>query len=368
MLSLKQGMDYTFYFITYSKRSDVMRDSIFYSSLRALFVAFCAIIGICLGFLAVGLLLGLSGSTKDSQLNFVNTEEILPNANGKREVVSSDAPVILQLNIDGIIGTEELNANIVKQQLIESREGNYKNNRVKGILLYINTPGGTVSDADGIFHALIDYKKKYQVPVYAYIDGLCASGGMYIAMAADKIFASDISLIGSVGVIAPTFMNVTKLLDKLGVETLTIAAGKDKDAMNPLRPWKPGEEDNYRQIIDYYYGHFVNLVSSHRPELSKEKLVKDYGAHVFPAPEALEKGFIDVSNATISETLKELLNVIGIENDYYQVIKLENKGWWRGLFAANASLLTGTIKHEASVSPTINLLMQNQYLYLYYPQ
>ncbi|MBS4164465.1 Uncharacterized protein PRO82_001793 [Candidatus Protochlamydia amoebophila] len=345
-----------------------MRDSIFYSALKALFVAFCAIIGICLGFLAIGILIGLSGTSKDSQISFVNTEEILPNAKGKREVVASDAPVILQLNIDGIIGTENLNTQTVRQQLIESREGAYKNNRVKALLLYINTPGGTVADADGIFQLLADYKKKYQVPVYAYIDGLCASGGMYIALAADKIYASDISLIGSVGVIAPTFMNVTKLLDKLGVETLTISAGKDKDAMNPLRPWKPGEEDNYKQIIDYYYTHFVDLVSSHRPALSKEKLIKDYGAHVFPAPNALEKGYIDVSGATISETLKELLMTIGIDNDHYQVIRLENKGWWKGLFSSQSSLLNGTIKHEASVSPIINLLLQNQYLYLYYPQ
>ncbi|CUI15865.1 putative signal peptide peptidase sppA [Candidatus Protochlamydia naegleriophila] len=346
-----------------------MRESIFYSALRALFVAFCAVIGICFGILATAILLGvLSSGTKDNQLTTVHTEEILPNANGKREVLSSEAPVILQINIDGIIGTEELSAHTVKQQLVESREGDYKNNRVKGLLLYINTPGGTVTDADGIYNAVIDYKKKYQVPVYAYVDGLCASGGMYIALAADKIFASEISLIGSVGVIAPTFMNVTKLLDKIGVEALTISAGKDKDAMNPLRPWKPGEEDNYKQIVDYYYSHFVNLVTSNRPDISKEKLIKDYGAHIFPANEALERGFIDVSGSSISATLKELLKTVGIEGDYYQVIRLENKGWWKNLFSSQASLMTGTIKHEMSVSPAVDLLLQNRYLYLYYPQ
>lgn len=346
-----------------------MRESIFHSALRALFVAFCSIIGLCFGILAVAILLGiLSSGTKDNQLTTVHTEEILPNANGKREALTSDAPVILQINIDGIIGTEELSTHSIKQQLVESREGDYKNDRVKGLLLYINTPGGTVTDADGIYNAVIDYKKKYHVPVYAYVDGLCASGGMYIALAADKIFASEISLIGSVGVIAPTFMNVTKLLDKIGVEALTISAGKDKDAMNPLRPWKPGEEDNYKQIVDYYYSHFVNLVTSNRPNISKDKLVKDYGAHIFPANEALERGFIDVSGSSISATLKELLKTAGIEGDYYQVIRLENKGWWKNLFSSQASLMTGKIKHEVSVSPAVDLLLQNRYLYLYYPQ
>ena len=345
-----------------------MRESIFYSALRALAVAFCAIIGLCLGILFITLLLGsLGSSTTDEKLTTVNTEEILPNANGKREVLSSEAPVILQVNVDGVIGMESLDTKTVRQQLIESREGTFKNNRVKGILLYINTPGGTVSDADGIYHELLQYKQKYQVPVYAYVDGLCASGGMYVACAADKIYTSDISLIGSVGVIAPAFMNVTKLLDKVGVEALTISAGKDKDALNPLRPWKPGEEENYRDIIDYYYNHFVNLVTTHRPEITKEKLVKDYGARVFPAPQALENGYIDVTGATIGDTLKALLAEVGIDGDYYQVVRLENKGWWSNLFSAQAHLLQGKIKHEVSISPEVNVRLKNQFLYLYQP-
>lgn len=347
-----------------------MRDSILYSAIRALAVAFCVVIGLCLGFVFISVLLtALTGNTTESRLTTVNTEEILPNADGKRETLSTEAPVILQVNIDGIIGTEELGEKSIRQQLVESREGSFKDNRVKGILLYINTPGGTVTDANGIFQALKDYKQKYQVPIYAYIDGLCASGGMYVALAADKIFANDTSLIGSVGVIAPTFMNLTKLLEKIGVETLTISAGKDKDAMNPLRPWKPGEEDNYREIIDYYYNHFVDLVTMYRPDITKEKLIKDYGAHIFPAPLALERGFIDVSGVTMADALRELLSKVGITSDYYQVVRLEHKGWWSSIFSSQAmSLLSGKIKHQISFSPEVDILLRNQYLYLYCPQ
>lgn len=347
-----------------------MRDSILYSAIRALAVAFCVVIGLCLGFVFITVLIGaLSGNTNDSKLTTVNTEEILPNADGKREVLSSDASVVLQVNIDGVIGLESLDNKSIRQQLVESREGDLKNSRVKALLLYINTPGGTVNDADGIFRALGDYKEKYKVPIYAYVDGLCASGGMYVALAADKIFASDTSLIGSVGVIAPTFMNLTKLLEKVGVETLTISAGKDKDAMNPLRPWKPGEDTNYRHIIEYYYDHFVELVTTHRPNISKEQLVKDYGAHIFPAPTAKEHGFIDVSGVSLAETLKELVAAANISSDNYQVVRLENKGWWSGIFSSQAgSLFTGKMKHQLSFSPEIDLLLGNQFLYLYNPQ
>lgn len=347
-----------------------MHDSILYSAIRALAVAFCVVIGLCLGFVFISVLIGsLSGSGNDNKLTTVNTEEILPNAEGTREVLSSDSPVILQLNIDGVIGLENLDNKSIRQQLVESREGTFKNDRVKALLLYINTPGGTVTDADGIFRALGTYKEKYKVPIYAYIDGLCASGGMYIALAADKIFASDTSLIGSVGVIAPTFMNVTKLLEKIGVDTLTISAGKDKDAMNPLRPWKPGEDANYRQIIEFYYDHFVNLVTSNRPKISKEQLVQDYGAHVFPAPLAMEHGFIDISGASLADALKALLKEANITDDNYQVIRLEKQNWWSSLFSAQTtSLFSGKITHQFSLSPEIDLLFGNQFLYLYNPQ
>lgn len=345
-----------------------MRDSIFYSSLRALCVAFCAIIGICLGFFIITILLGtISSSTKASRLASVNTEEILPDAEGKREVHIGKVPVILQIDIDGVIGLESLTTKKIRQLLVESREGDYENGRVKAILLYINTPGGTVTDANGIFQALKDYKAKYKVPIYAYVDGLCASGGMYIALAADKIYSSDVSLIGSVGVIAPTFMNFTELLGKVGVQTLTLSAGKDKDAMNPLRPWKPGEDENYKQIVDYYYDHFVNLVVANRPEMSKEKLVKDYGAKIFPADEAHQFGFIDVTNAMLRDALKHLVEESDLEGKDYQVIRLENKGWWESLFSAEAPIFTGKVKHQLTVSPSVDLMLQNQFLYLYHP-
>lgn len=346
-----------------------MHGSILYSATRALVVAFCVVIGLCLGFMFVSFLLGaFNGNSPESKLTTVNTEEILPNAQGQRTVLDQSAPVILQIEINGIIGTEGLDESSIRQQLVESREGTFKHDRVKALLLYINTPGGTVTGADGIFRALKEYKHKYEVPIYAYVDGLCASGGMYVALAADKVFASDTSLIGSIGVIAPSFINVTQLLDKLGVETMTLSAGKGKDAMNPLSPWKPGEENNYRDIIDYYYRHFVDLVTTYRPQVDKELLIQEYGAHIFPAPLAAERGFIDKSGISLEDTLNELLKSAGISDDHYQVIRLEDKGWWKSLFSSQAnSLFKGRIEHRLSFSEETDLLFRNQYLYLYRP-
>lgn len=348
-----------------------MRDSIFYSAIRSLFTAFCAVLGIGLGILFFSILLGTLSNSSENQLSTVNEQEIMPNAEGKREVLASTTPVLLQINVDGIIGSEGLTMHTIKQQLIESREGDFKDDRVKGVLVYIDSPGGTVTDADGIYRSLKEYKEKYQVPIYAYVNGLCASGGMYVACAADKVYSNDTSLIGSIGVIIPTFMNFTKLLEKIGVDTKTLSIGTDKDAMNPLRPWKPGEEKNYEDIISYYYNHFIDIVSQNRSGVNKEKLVNDYGARIFTAPIALENGFIDNSNSTIGETIKELAKVAKIE-DSYQVIKLEQKDWWTKLFSSKSSgnhalgLLSGQVTHKFSLAewdPAIG----NQFLYLYHP-
>jgi len=97
--------------------------------------------------------------------------------------------------------------------------------------------------------------------------------------------------------------------------------------------------------------------------------VKDYGAHVFPAPQAKEYGFIDFNSVTLAETLKELLKEIGITTNDYQVIRLENKGWWKTLLSSQASsLFTGKIQHQISFTPEGDLLLGNEFLYLYRPQ
>ena len=96
--------------------------------------------------------------------------------------------------------------------------------------------------------------------------------------------------------------------------------------------------------------------------------MQDYGAHIFSAPLALNYGFIDVAGVNIHDALTELLKNVGIEDDNYQFIRLSNKEWWKSLFSAQSSMLTGKVKHEMSLSPAFDLLMQNKYLYLYYPQ
>lgn len=346
-----------------------MRDSILFASVRSFFVAASSIVGIGMGVILLVLLIALiSTSTSQEEITTSYKAEILPNANGVRKALSKEAPVLLQFNVHGVIGVDNLTTASVRQQLIESREGTFENNRVKGILIHMNTPGGSLDDSDGIYRLLKAYKERYKVPVYVYVDGMCASGGMYIASAADKIYASDVSLIGSVGVLTPSFMNFSDLLDKIGVKALTLTAGKGKDELNPLRPWKPGEQDAYQNIIDYYYQSFLDVVTEARPNLSRSKLVEVYGAHIFPAPIAKEHGFIDENGKSLADAQKALLHELGIEGDYYQVLQLESKNWVSDLFRGQSSLLNGKVTHDVRLSSELPPELMNKFLYLYSPQ
>lgn len=346
-----------------------MRESIFLSSIRAFFVVLFGILGFTIGLLLLATFLGLFSvsSENDPEINYKYAAAIQPNADGIRKSLSSNAPVILKLNINGVIGVDSLNQNSIRQILIESRERAFKDDRVKAILLNIDSPGGTVGDADGIYRAIKSYKEHYKTPVYAFVDGMCASGGMYIASAADKIYASDVSIIGSVGVITPPFLNFSQLIDKLGIQSLTLYEGKGKDNMNPLRPWHKGDEDNLKNLINYYYNSFVDIVTTGRPEMNKEKLINEYGANVFPASLAKEYGYIDVSGSNYSDTLKALVKQIGIEDDFYQVVELQSTNWLSELFRSEMNLFKGQIVHQVVFTPEMDPKLQNQFLYLYRP-
>lgn len=201
-------------------------DSIFRASTRAFFVSLSAMVGFLIAIFLLALLYSLL--TSESELEKKYKVQILPGPDGKRKVLQSSSPIILQLDITGIVGTSGLDTSSIHELLAESREGDLKDDRVKAVLLNINSPGGVVVDADGIYRALVEYKKRFKVPVYAYIDGLGASGAYYIALASDKIYASEVGLVGSVGVIISTAFNLTDLLEKVGVKSLTLFQGKGK--------------------------------------------------------------------------------------------------------------------------------------------
>lgn len=349
---------------------NISRESIFISAIRSFCNAFFTLLGLgaCLIVVILGFVLafgGLSGGAAGQKV-IVSIE---PDAQGNRTPLPVSAPVILKITLDGIVGTRDLITSNIENLLLESRNGLLKNDRVKGIILHVNTPGGSNLDSYGIYSAIKSFKERYKIPVYAFVDGMCASGGMYICSAADKIYASPISIVGSIGVILGPVLNFYGLMEKWGIQSKVIAKGKNKAMLNPFTSWKPGEDDSLEVITDYLYQQFVDVVVSARPNLNRSKLVNEYGAQVYAAPKGEELGFIDASNASYNGTLKELVAACGIkENESYQVVELETP---KSVFAtvmggANSSFLAKIFNKFYGVKEDL-FELNSPFLCLYQP-
>ncbi len=333
------------------------------SFFRSLFGVAGFVLGVVLVFAALGAIF-----SSPAEVPHTTTLKMLANDKWQLHSFSTEAPVILKLNIDGMVGVDHLKKQDIFQQLIESQDGELKAGQVKGVLVYINTPGGTADDSDAIYRMLQEYKKRYNVPVIAFIDGLCASGGTFIACAADKVYATDDSLIGHVGVLlSPPFFNFSKLMDRLGIESKTFYAGKDKDDMNPFRPWRQDEGQNFMRLVDYMYDRFRAVVAKNRPKLTVKVLTEE-GAQIYPAPQAQELGYIDERKDSIEEVLKEFATQLGIY-DSYQFVELEHTSFFESIFGAQASLLFKNMGNEVRIRLPGDLHpeLYGKPLYLYHP-
>jgi protease IV len=239
---------------------------------------------------------------------------------------------------------------------------------VKGILLHFDTPGGTVVDSDNIYRMLLKYKQKYAVPVFGYVDGLCASGGMYISSATDRMYCGHGGIVGSVGVIFGPFFNIYDAITKIGVQGKTLTAGLDKDMMNPIRPWKPDEDEVLKKVMAHFYQQFVDIVTAARPRLSRTKLVDEYGAKIFDGPTAMELGYVDMANSDYETALTDLMKEAKIDSAKpYQIVELQPKvNIWTELMKGRSPILSGKLKHELKIGPD-SYTIQDRFAYLYQP-
>lgn len=341
------------------------RESIFVSAIRTFCRLFFGMVGILL---AVFLFSLFYSSFAPSPLLESSTQmDLVPNAEGEKVLEPFSSPVILQIPIHGVIGDpQHLTKEVIENVLLDSRVDLLGHDRVKGILLDFNTPGGTVVDANAIYEMLLAYKERYKVPVYGYIEGLCASGGMYIASAADQLFASSSSTIGSVGVILGPFFNFYDLMGKVGLQARTLTQGIDKDMMNPTRPWKEGEDSSLQAVMAFMYERFVDVVAKGRPRLSRDRLVREYGAQVYDCVTAERLGYIDHGMSSRKEALLALLGAAKIDpKEAYQVVTLTPKhSWVAQLMSQQSPLWSGKVQHSFDMgAPSL----PDRFAYLYCP-
>jgi len=164
--------------------------------------------------------------------------------------------------------------------------------RLKAVVLRINSPGGTVTASDTLYHVVREFAAKKQVPVIAQMLDMGTSGAYYVALAADEIIAQPTTVTGSIGVIM-FGLNVQGLLEKVGVKNQTLKAGANKDIGSPLREMTPEERQILQSVLDDMRGRFVQLVRERRPHASPESFAAVTDGRIVTADQALQAGLID---------------------------------------------------------------------------
>lgn len=166
-----------------------------------------------------------------------------------------------------------------------------ENPNVKGILLRINSPGGTVGASQEIFNALQRVKTARKIPIVTSIADMGASGAYWVALASDEIFANPGSLVGSIGVLIQQW-DLSEVKDRYGVGLITHKSGLYKDMMSGWRETKPEEKAMIDATLSEIHGQFRKTVATER-KLSPEKVLPLSQGQVFSGSQALKVGLVD---------------------------------------------------------------------------
>lgn len=192
----------------------------------------------------------------------------------------------------------------------------------KGIILYMDTPGGGVYESDEVYLALMKYKEAGK-KVTVYMGPMTASGGYYISCAADCIYANRNTLTGSIGVIAGRAVDATELLQKVGLKSHTITAGRNKNMMNYDSPLTEEQRDIIQSVANEAYDQFTGIVAQGR-NLPIEKVKELADGRIYTAHQAQEAGLID-KIGTWDDALADLRQRIANEDCKVITFQYEKK-------------------------------------------
>jgi protease IV len=214
-------------------------------------------------------------------------------------VAGSGTAKVLLLDLSGVLQEDTPSLSLTTPpprvpllaRVREELERAEKDEKVQAVVLRINSPGGTITASDVIYREIREFKLRRKIPVVAAIMDVGASGGYYVALAADQIFVHPTTITGSIGVIMLT-VNAQGLLEKVGVTPLAIKSGPLKDAGSPFRGLTDEERAVFQSVIDDMFGRFVRLVSESR-KIPEARVRAFADGRIYTSEQARALGLVD---------------------------------------------------------------------------
>lgn len=235
---------------------------------------------------------------------------------------------------------------------------------VKAVVLRLNSPGGTVTASDIMYHSLREFKRKTGKPVVASILGLGCSGAYYLACGCDGIIAQPSSVTGNIGTIFQTF-SVAGTMEKIGVKSVTIKSGELKDIASPLHDMSDKERKVLQGIIEDLYQQFLTVVKEGRKAIGERKLRDLADGRVFVAKEALKEGLID-RIGYVSDGIEWAKEMAGVEKSRVVI--------YRRPLSYKPNAYSSATSQAGALGPLINVELPDwlsssptQFLYLWQP-
>ena len=206
------------------------------------------------------------------------------------------------INLEGVI--------LDSKEPLEQIEKYQKNQAIKALVIRINSPGGGVAAAQEIYEELQRTKSRHRKPIVASMGSLAASGGYYIACGSDRIFANPGSITGSIGVIMQ-LSNISGLLEKVGVKSVTIKSGEHKDMGSMTRDLSPEDRMIFQGVLDDVRDQFIDVVAKSR-RMDKEKVREIADGRIFTGRQAIGLGLVD-ELGNLSDAVNYAAQVGGIK-------------------------------------------------------
>jgi protease-4 len=193
------------------------------------------------------------------------------------------------VELSGIIAP---GADASAERVTAALQAAFKDENTQGVVIRINSPGGSPVQSNNIYDEMRRLRKKYpKVPLYAVVEDVCASGGYYVAVGADKIYVGKSSILGSIGVRMDSF-GVTGLMDKLGVERRLLTAGQNKGFLDPFLPVDEAQKRHAQVLLENVHRQFIDVVREGRGQRLKET-PEVFSGLVWTGQQSLELGLAD---------------------------------------------------------------------------
>jgi protease-4 len=214
-----------------------------------------------------------------------------------------------------LVGVIDPNGDASADKVTAALQGAFKDKNTQGVVLRINSPGGSPVQAGIIYDEIRRLRRVYpNIPLYAVVEDICASGGYYIAAATDKIYVDKASIVGSIGVIMDGW-GFTGTMEKLGVERRVLVSGENKAFLDPFSPLDEKQKEYAQSILDEIHKQFIDVVKKGRGKRLKES-PEMFSGLLWTGAKSIEMGLSD-GYGTVDSVARDVIKAEDIV-DYTQ--------------------------------------------------